>query len=96
MTREQRQALTEKLRRLLLPTDPLDDKDVILEIKAGEGGDESALFAGDLLRMYLRYAERTGLVDQGARRRADRPRRHQGPRRSRSGPERPTAPCGRG
>jgi peptide chain release factor 1 len=51
---------TERLRHLLLPTDPFDDKDVILEIKAGEGGDESALFAGDLLRMYLRYAERQG------------------------------------
>src|SRR5262249_60236723 len=38
--------------------DPLDSKDVILEVKAGEGGDESALFAGDLLRMYLRFAER--------------------------------------
>ncbi|THA24501.1 peptide chain release factor 1 [Streptomyces sp. RKND-216] len=55
-----REALTEKLRLLLVPRDPSDDKDVILEIKAGEGGDESALFAGDLLRMYLRYAERTG------------------------------------
>ena len=41
-----------------MPRDPYDDKDVILEVKAGEGGDESALFAGDLLRMYLRYAER--------------------------------------
>ena len=49
-----------RLRELLLPKDPNDDKDVILEIKAGEGGDESALFAGDLLRMYLRYAERQG------------------------------------
>jgi peptide chain release factor 1 len=48
------------LRELLIPTDPNDAKDVILEIKAGEGGDESALFAGDLLRMYLRYAERVG------------------------------------
>ena len=45
---------------LLVPRDPSDDKDVILEIKAGEGGEESALFAGDLLRMYLRYAERSG------------------------------------
>ena len=45
---------------LLLPKDPNDGKDVILEVKAGEGGDESALFAGDLLRMYLRYAERQG------------------------------------
>lgn len=52
--------LEENLRHLLLPRDPSDDKDVILEIKAGEGGDESALFAGDLLRMYLRYAERRG------------------------------------
>lgn len=48
----------EHLRRLLVPRDPDDDRDVILEVKAGEGGEESALFAGDLLRMYLRYAER--------------------------------------
>jgi peptide chain release factor 1 len=48
------------LRLLLLPRDPDDDRDVILEVKAGEGGEESALFAGDLLRMYLRYAERRG------------------------------------
>jgi peptide chain release factor 1 len=46
------------LQRLLLPRDPNDDRNVILEIRAGTGGDESALFAGDLLRMYLRYAER--------------------------------------
>ena len=50
----------EHLRRLLVPRDPDDDRDVILEVKAGEGGDESALFAGDLLRMYLRYAEQRG------------------------------------
>ena len=50
----------ERLRRLLIPRDPDDDRDVIMEIKAGEGGEESALFAGDLLRMYLRYAERRG------------------------------------
>jgi len=50
----------ERLRELLVPSDPDDDRDVILEIKAGEGGEESALFAGDLLRMYLRYAERRG------------------------------------
>jgi peptide chain release factor 1 len=56
----QRAELEDKLRLLLLPTDPNDDKDVILEVKAGEGGEESALFAGDLLRMYLRYAERQG------------------------------------
>jgi peptide chain release factor 1 len=52
--------LAERLELLLVPRDPADDKDVILEIKAGEGGEESALFAGDLLRMYLRYAERRG------------------------------------
>lgn len=50
----------EHLRRLLVPRDPDDDRDVILEVKAGEGGEESALFAGDLLRMYLRWAERRG------------------------------------
>ncbi|MBI3429434.1 MAG: peptide chain release factor 1, partial [Actinobacteria bacterium] len=49
-----------KLEELLLPRDPNDDRDVIMEIKAGAGGDESALFAGDLLRMYLRYAEKHG------------------------------------
>ncbi|MDQ2795660.1 MAG: peptide chain release factor 1 [Actinomycetota bacterium] len=52
--------LEEHLRHLLLPKDPDDTRDVILEVKAGEGGEESALFAGDLLRMYLRYAERQG------------------------------------
>jgi peptide chain release factor 1 len=52
--------LEERLQNLLLPKDPDDAKDVIMEIKAGEGGEESALFAGDLLRMYLRYAERQG------------------------------------
>lgn len=51
---------TETLRRRLVPRDPDDDRDVILEVKAGEGGEESALFAGDLLRMYLRYAEQRG------------------------------------
>jgi peptide chain release factor 1 len=51
---------SEKLQQLLLPRDPDDDRDVILEVKAGEGGDESALFAGDLLRMYMRFAERAG------------------------------------
>jgi peptide chain release factor 1 len=49
-----------RLRELLVPRDPNDGKDVILQVKAGEGGDESALFAGDLVRMYLRYAERQG------------------------------------
>jgi peptide chain release factor 1 len=52
--------LESELAELLAPRDPDDAKDVIMEIKAGEGGEESALFAGDLLRMYLRYAERRG------------------------------------
>ena len=52
--------LTEELKRLLLPKDPNDDKNVILEIRAGIGGEEGALFAADLLRMYTMYAERKG------------------------------------
>jgi peptide chain release factor 1 len=51
---------SEKLRRLLIPRDPDDGRDVIMEIKAGEGGAESALFAADLLRMYLQYANSKG------------------------------------
>jgi peptide chain release factor 1 len=57
---ERRGELELRLQHLLIPRDPDDDKDVIVEIKAGEGGQESMLFAGDLLRMYLRYAERQG------------------------------------
>ena len=57
---EHREELEQRLNVLLVPRDPNDDKDVILEVKAGEGGEESALFAGDLLRMYLRFAERKG------------------------------------
>ncbi len=52
--------LETRLGELLTPRDPDDGKDVLVEVKAGEGGEESALFAGDLLRMYLRYAERRG------------------------------------
>ncbi len=59
-TQQRIDELEARLRELLVPKDPNDGKDVILEVKAGEGGDESALFAGDLLRMYLRYAERQG------------------------------------
>jgi peptide chain release factor 1 len=55
-----RDAAEERLRRLLVPRDATDAKDAILEIKSGEGGEESALFAGDLLRMYTRYAEQRG------------------------------------
>jgi peptide chain release factor 1 len=54
-------ALTTELHELLLPRDPHDDRDAIMEIRAGTGGDEAALFAADLYRMYQRYSERHGL-----------------------------------
>jgi len=54
------ETLAAKLQLLLLPRDPLDDKNVIVEIRAGAGGDEAGLFAGELYRMYTRYAERQG------------------------------------
>ncbi len=55
--REALPGLEERLKVLLLPPDPLDEKNIILEIRAGTGGDEAALFAAELFRMYLRYAE---------------------------------------
>jgi peptide chain release factor 1 len=55
-----KETLEKDLRRLLLPRDPNDEKNVILEIRAGTGGDEAALFAGELFRMYSRYAESQG------------------------------------
>ncbi|MFQ3535138.1 MAG: peptide chain release factor 1 [Aggregatilineales bacterium] len=57
---EQIERLEAELKRLLLPKDPRDEKNVILEIRAGTGGDEAGLFAADLLRMYMRYAESKG------------------------------------
>jgi len=63
-------SLADELQRLLLPKDPNDDRNVFLEIRAGTGGDESALFAGELLRMYMRFAERrkwsTELISESA------------------------------
>jgi peptide chain release factor 1 len=56
--RARREALLQRVRTLLIPRDPSDDKNVIVEIRAGTGGDEAALFAADLFRMYTRYAER--------------------------------------
>jgi peptide chain release factor 1 len=53
--------LTDELHQLLVPRDPHDDRDAIMEIRAGTGGDEAALFAADLYRMYQRYSERQGL-----------------------------------
>jgi peptide chain release factor 1 len=58
--RRKESELQERLKVLLLPSDPSDDKDVILEVRAGTGGEEAGLFAGDLVRMYTRFAERRG------------------------------------
>jgi peptide chain release factor 1 len=54
----QREAVEQQIKILLIPRDPADEKNTLVEVRAGTGGDEAALFAGDLLRMYLRYAER--------------------------------------
>ena len=54
----------EKMKILLLPRDPMDDKDIILEIRGGAGGDEANIFAGDLARMYMRYADKKGWQTQ--------------------------------
>ncbi len=56
----EQKALSRELQRLLLPRDPNDERNIFLEVRAGTGGQEAALFAGDLLRMYMRYAERRG------------------------------------
>src|ERR1700743_2801398 len=55
---EERTTLEERMKVLLLPKDPNDDKNIVLEIRGGTGGEEAALFAADLFRMYTRYAER--------------------------------------
>mgnify|MGYP001614168090 FL=1 len=57
---EEKELLEQKVKVLLLPKDPNDDKNILLEIRAGTGGDEAALFVADLFRMYSRYAERLG------------------------------------
>jgi peptide chain release factor 1 len=57
---EKKEKLEAHIRQLLIPKDPQDEKNAILEIRAGTGGDEASLFAGDLLRMYLKYCERKG------------------------------------
>jgi peptide chain release factor 1 len=57
---EQKEEQEKAIRQLLIPKDPQDDKNAILEIRAGTGGDEASLFAGDLLRMYTKYCERKG------------------------------------
>src|SRR5262245_35636292 len=57
---ERRESLISELKVLLVPKDPNDEKNVVLEIRAGTGGDEAALFAAELFRMYSRFAERQG------------------------------------
>ena len=57
---ENKERMEEAIRQLLIPKDPQDEKNVILEIRAGTGGDEASLFAGELLRMYIKYCERKG------------------------------------
>jgi peptide chain release factor 1 len=57
---ENKEEFEKNLRNMLIPKDPFDEKNAILEIRAGTGGDEASLFAGDLLRMYLKYCERKG------------------------------------
>ncbi len=56
--------LEERMRILLLPRDPMDDKDIMLEIRGGAGGDEANIFAGDLMRMYMKYADKQGWQTQ--------------------------------
>ncbi|HMN33239.1 MAG: peptide chain release factor 1 [Chitinophagaceae bacterium] len=57
---EQKSALEEEIHQLLIPKDPQDEKNVVMEIRAGTGGDEASLFAGDLMRMYIKYADARG------------------------------------
>ena len=73
-----RDEIEAKLKRALVPKDPRDDRDVIVEIRAGTGGDEAALFAADLYRMYTRYADRRGWKVELDSAERDRHRRVQG------------------
>jgi peptide chain release factor 1 len=60
VSEERQEKLESVIRQMLIPKDPQDEKNAIIEIRAGTGGDEASLFAGDLLRMYMRYCERRG------------------------------------
>ena len=75
---ERIEALQQDIQILLLPKDAADEKNAILEIRAGTGGDEAALFAGDLFRMYERYAALAGLAVRGGLGKRGRGRRLQG------------------
>lgn len=57
---QEKEKLEENIRQLLIPKDPTDEKNAVMEIRAGTGGDEASIFAGDLLRMYMRYCEKKG------------------------------------
>lgn len=57
---EEKVTLEEEIRQLMIPKDPQDDKNAVLEIRAGTGGDEASIFAGDLFRMYMKYFEKRG------------------------------------
>ena len=70
--------LEEDIKFMLIPADPADEKDIIVEIRAAAGGDEAAIFAGDLYKMYERFAARPGLEDRDHGRVALRGRRLQG------------------
>lgn len=61
---DKRNELEDEIKNLLVATDPLDERDIIVEVRAGAGGDEASLFAGDLYKMYQRFAERHGLSTQ--------------------------------
>ena len=61
---DKKEELKERMKVLLLPRDPMDDKDIMLEIRGSAGGDEANIFAGDLMRMYLRYADKQGWQTQ--------------------------------
>ena len=78
-----REAVEKEVRVLLIPKDPNDEKNVILEIRAGTGGDEASLFAAELFRMYSRYAESQGWRVEGARKFAVHDGRAEGNRRGR-------------
>ena len=86
--RRARAALEDELNAMMLPKDPNDDKNIIVEIRAGTGGDEAGLFAGDLYRMYTRYARGAALEGRGHRRQRERGRRLQGSHLRGQGPER--------
>ena len=86
-----REALIAELKILLVPKDPNDEKNVVLEIRAGTGGDEAALFAGELFRMYTRVRRAAGLAARGDVEQRHRRRRAEGSRSRRSKGAAPTA-----